>query len=222
METIIFDAETTGLKEPEIVEVAWLYIKSPLALEGTGKFEQRYKPSKSTDLGALATHHIMDEDLIDMPDSSTFRLPENISYMVGHNVDFDWKVAGSPRIKRICTLALSRYLFPGIDSHSQSAMLYLLERQTARENLKKAHSALADVMNCRSVLANLVKILPGIETWEALWRMSEKARIPTVLTFGQYKGTPIAELPDDYKVWLLNQPDVDEYLKKALSNQTIP
>ena len=47
-----------------------------------------------------------------------FRLPEGIEYLVGHNVDYDWKVIGQPEIKRICMLALCRSFFPALDSHS--------------------------------------------------------------------------------------------------------
>ena len=217
LKTIIFDTETTGLAEPEIVEAAWLLLESPMTLLVLEKFEQRYKPSKTIELGAMATHNIMAEDLVDMPESSTFSLPSDIHFVVGHNVDYDWKAAGSPDVKRICTLALSRFLFPNLDSHSQSAMLYHLERGTARENLIQAHSALADVMNCRRVLGKLLDFVPGIETWEDLWQLSEKARIPSVMTFGKYKGIPIAGVPGDYKQWLLRQPDVDPYLRKALT-----
>jgi hypothetical protein len=66
----------------------------------------------------------MDEDLVDCPPHSDFRLPEGIEYLVGYNVDYDWRVIGEPPIKRICVLALARSLLPGLDSYSQSAALY--------------------------------------------------------------------------------------------------
>jgi len=217
MKAIIFDTETTAIVEPEIIEAAWLQVESPRELGVSGKFDQRYKPAKAIGLGAMAVHHIMDEDLVDMPESSTFALPTDLDFLIGHNIDFDWKVAGCPDVKRICTLALSRLLFPHIDSHSQGAMLYHLERQTARENLRTAHSALVDVMNCHRILANLVDLLPGIESWEDLWQVSENARIPVVMTFGEYKGTLITEVPCEHKLWLLKQPDIDPYLMQALT-----
>jgi len=37
------------------------------------------------------------------------------------------------------------------------------------------------------------------------------------MPFGKHKGTPMADVPRDYKAWLLNQPDVDPYLRKALA-----
>jgi exodeoxyribonuclease X len=36
------------------------------------------------------------------------------------------------------------------------------------------------------------------------------------MTFGKWKGTPVKDVPYDYKRWLLGQPDVDPYLRKAL------
>lgn len=216
MKALIFDTETTGINEPEIIEAAWLHISSPLDTEVLESYEQRFRPSKPIELGALATHHIMDEDLAGMPESAAFALPGDVTHLIGHNIDYDWMVAGSPNVRRICTLALSRYLFPSIDSHTQSAMLYHLERATARQNLSGAHSALADVRVCKRVLASLVALLPGIQTWDDLWQASEVARVPTVMSFGKHKGELISNLPNDYKLWLLKQADTDPYLKQAL------
>jgi len=91
---IIFDTETTGLDSPEIVEAAWLEVKSLSPLTLGEQFEQRYKPSKPIGIAALATHHILDEELVDCPPSRTFRLPEGLQYLIGHNIDFDWPLWG--------------------------------------------------------------------------------------------------------------------------------
>lgn len=216
MKALIFDTETTGINEPEIIEAAWLHISDPLNTEVLETYEQRFRPTKLIELGALATHHIMDEDLAGMPESASFALPGDVTHIIGHNIDYDWMVAGSPNVRRICTLALSRYLFPNIDSHTQSAMLYHLERATARQNLSGAHSALADVRNCLRVLGFLVELLPGIQTWDELWQASETARVPTIMSFGKHKGELIRNVPNDYKQWLLKQADTDSYLKQAL------
>lgn len=219
MTALIFDTETTGINEPAIIEAAWVEVNDPFTLAVMDEFEQRYNPGKTIELGALATHHILDEEVADCPPASEFSLPPGTEYIIGHNVDYDWKVIGEPPVKRICTLALSRSLFPDVDSHTQSAMLYLFERDSARSLLQRAHSAKHDVMNCRIVLDYLLTKMGDITqatTWEELWQRSEQARIPKVMTFGKYKGTPIKDVPSDYKRWLLNQPDVDPYLVKAL------
>lgn len=216
MAAIIFDTETTGTDEPQIIEAAWLRLDSLATLNVTEQFEQRYRPTQHITLGALAVHHIYDEELVDCPPHTDFRLPADVQYIIGHNVDYDWKVAGKPDVKRICTLALSRNLYPDADSHSQSAMIYLIDRPNARNLLKSAHSALADVQNCRSLLANLISLSGPVADWEALWQLSEQARIPKVMTFGKHKGMAITDVPADYKAWLLRQADVDPYLQAAL------
>jgi len=216
--SIIFDTEATGIKEPVLIEAAWLELASIKPFTVTNPFVQRYNPGKQISLGALATHHIMDEELVDCPPASSFKLPDDVSYIIGHNVDFDWEVIGKPEIKRICTLALARKLWPDLDSHTQSALLYYLERNSAREQLRNAHSALTDVGICAVILDNICEQL-GVKTVEDLYAESEKARIPTNMPFGKHKGLMLGDLPSDYKQWLLGQGDIDPYLRKALATQ---
>jgi exodeoxyribonuclease X len=212
---IIFDTEATDIKEPVLIEAAWLEVTGFAPLTIGGQFVQRYNPGKPISLGALATHHILDEELINCAPASSFQLPSDVTYLIGHNVDFDWQVLGQPPIKRICTLALARKLWPNLDSHSQSALLYHLDRPHAREQLRNAHSALADVGICAKILEAICTELK-IDTVEALWVASEKARMPTHMPFGKHKGMPLNEVPMDYKSWLLGQSDIDPYLRKAL------
>ena len=213
--TIIFDTEATDLKKPVLIEAAWVELESLEPYSITNPFEQRYNPGKPISLGALATHHIMDEELVDCPPAASFTLPSDVDYVIGHNVDFDWEVIGKPDIKRICTLALARKVWPDLDSHNQSALLYHLERATAREQLRNAHSALTDVGICAAILKHLCQQL-GVKTIEALYAESEIARIPTTMPFGKHKGMLLADVPKDYKKWLLTQQDIDPFLRKAL------
>jgi exodeoxyribonuclease X len=157
----------------------------------------------------------MDEELVNCPSSSTFQLPPDTKYIIGHSVDFDWEAIGKPEVKRICTLALARSLWPNLDSHTQSALLYYFERATAREQLRDAHSALADVWICSKILGQIIDQLHP-SSLDALWEMSEKARIPTTMPFGKHKGELISQVPSDYKQWMLRQDNVSEYLRKAL------
>ena len=212
---IIFDTETTGKNEAVLIEAAWIRLDSVNPFSLSDKFNQRYNPLKPIELGALATHHILDEELRDCPDYTEFALPTNTEYIIGHNVDYDWNIIGNPDIKRICSLALARRVWPELDSHNQSALLYFVDRQNARDKLKNAHSALADVENCAFILEKVVAKL-NVTSIEELWTVSEQARVPTHMPFGKHKGVAIADIPRDYKAWLLNQDNVDAYLRKAL------
>lgn len=216
MNAIVFDVETTGLDAPEVIEAAWVPVDIAGNVSRPGGWCGRFRPSKPIALGALATHHIMDEELVDAPPSSSFKLPDGVEYLIGHNVDFDWRAIGEPDVKRIDVCAMCRSLWPQADSHSQGAMLYLLEREGARDGLQHAHSAAADVMNCRVILQHVIAKAGPFATFGELWEASERMRIPTAMPFGKHKGVPIKKVPRDYVRWLLGQPDVDPYLVKAL------
>lgn len=217
MSAYIFDTETTGINEARIIEAAWIKLATN-SVNRVENFLQRYNPGKRIDLGAMAVHPIIDEDLADMPPHTDFKLPADTEYLIGHNIDFDWKVAGQPEVRRICTLALSRHFWPELGSHTQSAMLYHFIGKHARPLLKEAHSAYCDVSNNHIILTHMVeKIFSNNPfTWEELWLVSEKARVPTVMPFGKHKGTLIKDIPWDYKSWLLRQPDTDPYLIQAI------
>tara|TARA_B110000444_G_C18662507_1_gene511428 strand:+ start:82 stop:741 length:660 start_codon:yes stop_codon:yes gene_type:complete len=216
-EAVIFDTETTGRKDPVLIEAAWLKLKSISPFRLDSSFCQRYNPGKPIELGALATHHIYDEELITCPPANSFKLPDNTEYIIGHNIDYDWNVIGQPNIRRICTLALARKVWQNIDAYSQSALLYYIHRSNARDILKNAHSAETDVKICASILEKICIELK-ISSFENLWEISEDARTPTVMPFGKHKGTLITDIPMDYKKWLLSQDNIDSYLKDALLN----
>ena len=214
-QAIIFDVEATDKNDAVIIEAASLDVTSLNPFDVGNPWVQRYNPGKPISLGALATHHIMDEELVNCPASSSFKLPAGTKYLIGHNIDFDWVAIGSPEVKRICTLALARSLWPDLDSHTQSALLYYFERDTARDQLRNAHSALADVRICSKIVGQIIAKLQPVSL-DALWEMSEKARIPKVMPYGKHKGELISQVPSDYKQWLLRQDNVSGYLRKAL------
>lgn len=218
MKAYNLDTETTGLVDPELIEIAWLKLDSPKILSVDDDFHQRYKPSKPIEPEAMAVNNIIDADLIDCPPSSSFKLPEDCGYLIGHNIDYDWGVIGKPDVKRICTRWLARYLFPELKSFKQSALLYALcpDQAATRDSLKESHSALGDVFNNLTLLRILVDKAGGVDTWEDLWLLSEKARVPTMMLNGKHKGVLIKDLPSDYINWLLKQDNLDPYLKKAI------
>lgn len=214
---IIFDTETTCIDNPEIIEAAFVSVADVKTLAMGDDFLQRYRPQGRISLGAIATHHILPGDLVDCPPSHEFKVPADVCYLIGHNIDFDWRAAGAPEgVRRICTLALCRSLYPEADSHSLGAMMYLLFGEKARVYVKGAHSAMADVLMCRMILEHILDKRLNCSSFEELWEASEGARIPKVMSFGKHKGSPISEIPADYRQWLLRQPDLDPYLRAAL------
>lgn len=229
MKPYIFDTETTGTDhtKDQIIEMAWLEMPerpSAMANSEDPSCCQRFKPTVPISYGAQAVHNIVASDLAGCPDPKEFELPASTGYLIGHNVDFDWRFAGEPDIKRICTLAISRFLFPEEGSHTQSAMLYKFARRTSREaamreRLKNAHAALDDVRNCKVLLMFLLAEAMdqghAAETWEEVHALSETARIPTIMGFGKHKGEKIADVPSSYVRWYRSQAEVDPFYIEA-------
>jgi exodeoxyribonuclease X len=237
---LAIDTETTGFDAPEVISLATtIPLPAPVSdLEEIPVALQMFRPSKPISLGALATHHIIEEDLRDCaPWPGSWTPPAGVEYLIGHHVDYDWEAIGSPHVARICTLVLSRSLWPDLDSHSLGALTYQFQgRVRARELLKHAHSADHDVGLCLLQLREILRALPGIQTWHQLWQASEKARVPVRIGFGKFgpheawakanggamRCAEIRNYDPGYYRWLLNSCDQvqkDPYLRKALTGE---
>jgi len=218
MAGIIFDTEVNSLDAKECVELAFCEIDVREGVWET-KHEiemERFKPEQPFEAGAIAVHWITPEMVADCRPSAEAVIPE-AEFIIAHNVDFDCEVLRiNGPVKRICTLALSRHLWPEFKQHTLSAMILELYGMTPEivDEVKSAHAADADVVLKVKLLKKIIE-KTSIKTLEDLHRLSEVARVPTVWAFGKHKGVKISETPRDYITWMLKQPDVDPYLRKA-------
>ena len=221
MSVLVLDTETSGISNSRPVQIAYYELGENINdLSVLSKFSKMYNPECPISIGAMAACHILDSDVADSPSYTEFKFPDNVSYVVGHNIDFDCGVLGLSGVKRIDNLALARKYIKGLDSYSQNAVAYYIfsnNRLKIRDVLKNAHSAEVDVYVCHIVLKYLIKLINPV-SWEDLYLKSEAARIPEEMPFGKYKGKSIAEIDLGYKLWLLKLPDLDVYLKKAVEN----
>ena len=124
--SIILDTETTGLREPQPIEIAFIQLASTgiVNTETKGIYLQRFKPTKAIEAGALKTHGITAASLVEMPEYKLSKVPfpADLKYIIAHNAAYDMKVlkcAGSgysPKVDlpvvEICTLKLARKLWP--------------------------------------------------------------------------------------------------------------
>jgi len=230
MTTLIFDTELTDRKNGEIIEAAWLRLLPRADLAGTAdlidltifdEWHSFFQPASPISFGSMAVHHILPEQLVGHPPSSTFELPSLTSYVVGHSIDTDWQAAGSPaQVKRIDTHAIAQWLWPDATGYSQTALIYMLEGATAetRAMVKNAHSALADVHLNYGLLRHILKLKPEITTWSELWTYSEACRIPRTCPLKRWDGVLLADMDDGAIRWCLDQHWLDPYFRTGLEN----
>ena len=229
MQAIILDTETHTLNGQPI-EIAYApvdILDHKISLDKSRLFDQLYSCDEPISFAAMAVHHILESDLEGQPHYSSFKLPQETTYIIGHNIDYDIRAlekcgVNSSNIKAICTLALARRVWPDAEAHNISALIYMITRGSdrAREMIRKAHRADMDIILTANILMHIVHHLK-ITSIEELYEASEDARIPRTINFGKHRGTAIAELPADYVQWLLRQEDLDPYLRKALENTAI-
>lgn len=230
MTTYILDTETTGLIEPHMTEAAYsiVDINDGKVIVLQQPRSKRFNPLKAISLGSMATSHICDEDVANETPHTAFRLPSSVDYLIGHNIDYDMQVLKNAGVthtpKLICTQAMACYLLPTLDSHKLVALLYHFHRDTARNQAKQAHAAIADIYFTQLVLSSLIDLANSqghaITDVASLYDFSQLARIPTHMSFGKYKGQAITDLAATsdgagYLKWLLKQDNVDPYLAQA-------
>ena len=222
MNALILDTETHDLNGYPI-EIAYTpcsFEQGVLVINQGEVFDEYFSCPEPIALGALATHHILETDIAEKPSFDTFKMPQGVQYLIGHNIDYDitaiQKCQPDFTVKGICTLALCRMVWPELP-HTLSAMYYHVmdDLELARKHLRHAHNAKADIYFTGVILKTLVEQL-GIKDMNSLYIMSETARIPKYITFGKHKGAAIKDLDPSYVTWLLRQDDLDPYLRKAL------
>lgn len=233
---VILDTETSGFGPGSVViEAARMEISETPMQFIKMKPEDSVMDSKLyglgdavMSLGAMNTHKITPDMIEGLPVFKGYTFYGE--FVVGHNVDFDVEATGYTVSKRICTLALSRLLWPELDSHAQGAVLLHIGAITKRgyswamDLIKNAHRAGDDVLNCARILKMIIYIMSrreGLkqytESWEALSELSLRCQIPEVMPFGKHKGMPIADVPQSWIDWLYSQegPKQSIYLTSA-------
>ena len=224
----ILDTETTdaSFKDdtvPGLVELGVLALSHDVSsvqklytTESVSVFN--FKPYKPIAYGAMAVHGITNGHAIGWPPQEELVVPvQPTDYIIGHNIDFDWKVLGSPDVKRICTLAMIRNLWPELDSHKLLAFVYYCAPEVASSLFSQAHGTAADVVLTGVTLrAILEKLCTKIDSWEHLWEFSEHCRVPLTIDFGKHAGMLMKDVPISYCNWLAALLDKDAYFFKAL------
>ena len=185
---------------------------------------KRCKPDRPISFGAMAVTNIFTEDLQHCDGHTVIcaqMMPQGAAYIIGHNIDFDIRVAANAGVdvsqyKAICTLAMARNLYPDADSHTLGAMSCMLDYEYARANMKDAHGAAADVVMTARLLYIICKN-QNIASMDQLYEFSEEARIPLTFTFGKHQGKTIKDIAvtdRGYLQWIIKNHD-NAYLVKA-------
>jgi exodeoxyribonuclease X len=223
----VLDTETTGLNDPQPIEVGYIRLhlletySGNLLVNGHEQFQQAYLPSKPIEPGASKVHGKTLENLIGCPPHTDFKLPHGITYIIGHQIDYDARVLGvsSPQYKFICTVKLARLLWPEMKTHKLAAIITEFFPDIAARLLQNAHGALVDAKLCLLILQEALNQFEGLFTWEDFHDLAgvfPKAQEELLtMPFGKHKGQKFEEIPQSYLRWVIEDSTANQAVKKA-------
>ena len=213
---MFFDVETTGLVDPEIVQLfAWTN-------DETGIIQGFFRSKKPIEIGAMATHHITNEMV---KDCSLFSNSEQIRGLnalsgkfghtfIAHNAEFDIgcvKRYGIVPDKFICTMHVAKAFFKYSGKKPESYGLQYLRYFAGLEfdESINPHDAKSDVL----VLMSLYGLLKTQFSINEMIEITKEALKPQnfEFRFGKHRGKTIGEIAKierSYLRWCLeNQGD---------------
>ena len=232
MNLLIFDTETTGLKDPELIQFGALYKKNIDGNYTTEEIIYYMKPETPILPASTVIHGISQEqangyqnvsDIIPEIYNTLIQLETPLTF-VGHNIKFDIDVMNRQFEKYlnkcfnpkfiIDTLRLSKHLIPfnQIGGYSLDSVFYYFFPDKLNELIenRKNHSAIIDSTMTYQILIELKKLCDIKHSKELCWE--EVIDFSATLfdlseeewQFGKHKGIKFKNTPKGYIAWCLN------------------
>ncbi|MTD25659.1 exodeoxyribonuclease X [Erwinia sorbitola] len=215
----VIDTETCGL-QGGIVEVASVDV-----IDGkiVNPMSDLISPDRPISHQAMAIHKITEAMVQGKPTiEQAITRYHGSPYYVAHNASFDRRVLPEMPGEWICTMALSRRLWPGL-KYSNQALRESLQLEVTPPAELHAHRALYD---CYVTAALLIRIMSfsGWDAPEMIRRIEVKGSYNT-FPFGKYRGQKVddvAKKDPGYLKWMLKnitdlKPDLRSAMQRALS-----
>ncbi|KMV71995.1 exodeoxyribonuclease X [bacteria symbiont BFo1 of Frankliniella occidentalis] len=212
----VLDTETTSF-EGGICEIASVDIVDGQICNPMSDF---IKPPEPITVGAMAIHHITNEDVAGAPPiEAVIDRYLGADVYVAHNAKFDRSKLPQITAPWVCTLKLARKLYPEIESHTNQHLRYHFTLDVNVPQGLHAHRALYDCYVTAALLLRLNR-----EAKLTISQMREITARPSLLhsmRFGKHKGKPfeeIAAIDRGYLKWCLANMDLDEDQKFTLQH----
>lgn len=214
---ILGDTETTGpTTNDKAVEMAWMELND--SLEVVDRQHSLIDPQMKISSGASGVHGLTNVDVEDAPTIEEFfgevleRPLDGDVILIAHNVVFDLRYYGPwiPTLAgTLCTLRLSRRVWPEAENHKLSTLMYELGLTRGQ-----SHRASGDVETTYDLLRRIVD-----KTGKSLPELAAESMQPIVvktMPFGKHKGAELKDVPMAYFDWLLKQGSVDRDLAYSI------
>ncbi|MGH8710174.1 MAG: 3'-5' exonuclease [Burkholderiales bacterium] len=193
---ILVDTETTGLLPCDMVELSKLSIflkdKTDFSIKNKSNLldsllqleieTERFRPNKLLNIEATKVHGLTLKDLVDCPNTSSFRwgIPKANDFIVAHNFRFDYNVIQNSdklfiiaRNRRIDTLGLARTIWktPKVPNHKLDHLVrHFYPEVPTNEKLFRVDGKFSkskrDIIYLYLLLVKILEELPNVKSWE--------------------------------------------------------
>jgi len=172
---IWLDTETTGFKEPRMVQLAYKTDKYT--------FESLYNPTKPIDEGAIGVHGITDdmvadkEEFNDTSDKKILQMLLDENVIVAHNAKFDLSILsieGIMATRVICTYQCCLNILNRPNTKGNNKLQFLKNEFNLQvpENVK-AHDAMGDVIVLEQLFNYIIDQMGDVDMEEKINKMIE-------------------------------------------------
>ena len=204
----VVDLETTGMSPDDAVcEVGWHdVIVGDTAAPG-GFTEGLCNPGRPIPPEARAIHHISDAMVAGAPQPVSLfaRVMNGADAFCAHNAAFERQFFGGGDKPWICTLKVSRRLWPECPSHSNQCLRYFLGLELDDALAMPPHRAGPDTYVTGHILREALKLA----TVDQMVAWTKQPSLLPHVTFGKHKGQKWSSLPADYLAWIVHKSDMD-------------
>ena len=204
------NVETTGFsaQHDRVVEVACVLTRGGRRVDS---FESLIDPGCPIPATASAVHHLTDECVRDAPtlESVTpwLRAFVRDTVIVAHNASFDLSFLPFLRERpTLCSMRFAQLVLPDAPNYKNQVLRYHIGVRDPLLAAALPHRALGDAIVTSLIFDYCVtRYLAGggIDDVPDAIARTHAPRLLPALTFGRYRGRPIAEIPEDYLRWLV-------------------
>lgn len=215
----VFDVETTGLINPEVVQAGYVQYSNTYGIVDTK--EKLFRPSKPIEWEAMGLHGVTNEMVNGKkPWNNRNFIPSETIYLVCHNATFDTQFIDPEvlsGVKVICTLKLAKKLIGKHESgnHKNSTLYYYLgcyKDPIGKEYLGKTHTAVSDCVTTLNVLLTILDKynLTIDQAYAMIMNIDDSNPVLediTICPFKKYSGqlwATVVKNDKDYCQWLLD------------------
>ena len=222
----VIDTETAGQRLPDdaVIEIGSMDLNL-LTLESGNRMETLVDPAGvAISPGARRVHKIEDAELVGAPPFREAAPPfATARTYAAHRASFDRARLQFPG-DWLCTWKLALRAFPDAPTHGLQSLVRRLQLRPELPEGSHAHRALYDAVCTVELLAACYRALgPRCDgPKDFLKRAIRVSREPGLLVrfrFGRHKGMAVREVPTDYLIWMLNEPEMDKDAKFTASHE---